>query len=359
MSGQSVRVGVIGCGVIAPTHIEGFAALEGVTVGWLCDLDEAKAQQLGERYGIARISTDYRQLLAAGEVDCVTVCTDHASHAEIVIAALEAGCHVLCEKSLGATVADMDRMLAAHALVPERVFSGVFQHRFDPVYRVLKQRIEQGALGDILTAGIQMRCRRTEAYYRGDAWRGTWALEGGSVLMNQAIHYIDLLGWLTGGVASLCGTHANLTHGDAIETEDTAVAALRFRNGAIGTLEATCSSHFSWDPGLFVQGTRGSVDIRHDKAVRVVCEDAADARELEAALAVPTDAVGTHPGKDYYGSGHAAQIADVVAAIREGREPFVTATSARAAVDLALGIYASDRQGCWIDLPPGGRGEAS
>ncbi len=353
MSIKSVRVGVVGCGVIAPTHIEGFSALAGVTVGWLCDLDESKARALAERYGIARVATDYRELLASGEVDCVAVCTDHASHADVSVAALEAGCHVLCEKALGATVAGMDRMLAAHALVPELVFGGVFQHRFDHVYRALKEVLAEGALGDILTAGIQMRCKRTEAYYRGDAWRGTWAKEGGSVLMNQAIHYIDLLGWLTGGVASLCGTHANLTHGDAMETEDTAAATLRFRNGALGTIEATCSSHFAWDPGLFIQGTRGSVDLRDDKPLRVVCEDPSVARHIEAALAVSAAPAAGLPGKDYYGSGHAAQIADFVDAIREGRAPFVTAASARAAVDVALAIYASDRQGCWINLPEG------
>jgi UDP-N-acetyl-2-amino-2-deoxyglucuronate dehydrogenase len=350
MSTKSVRVGVVGCGTIAPTHIEGFSSLEDVTVAWLCDLDEAKARKLADRYDIAEVGTDHRQLLATAAVDCVVVCTDHASHADITVDALEAGCHVLCEKALGASTTGMDRMLAAHATTPGLVFSGVFQHRFDHVYRMLKQLVDDGQLGNILTAGIQMRCKRTDAYYRGDAWRGTWELEGGSVLMNQAIHYIDLLAWITGGIGAVCGSHANLTHADTIETEDTATAALRFTNGALGTIEATCSSHFSWDPGLFVQGTRGSVDIRDDKALRVVCEDQAAAGRIEAALAPPATADSSLAGKDYYGTGHAAQIADFVAAIRERRAPFVTAASARHAVDVALAIYQSDREGRWIAL---------
>lgn len=355
---QPLRIAVIGCGVIAPTHIESFQALDGVCISWLCDIEASRAENLADQYGIGQTATDYRTVLDANDVDCISICTDHASHARIAMDALDAGRHVLCEKALGVSAYDMDAMLAAHARHPQQVFGGVFQHRFDPAYLRLKQMVEQGLFGSILTAGIQLRCRRTSDYYRADQWRGTWAMEGGSVLMNQAIHYIDLLNWITGGIDALCGAHANLTHGGMIETEDTAVASLRFKNGALGTLEVTCSSHLDWDPVLFIQGTDGFVEIRRDQPVRVEFGNPETDRAIEASLREVSSPGGVLAGKDYYGAGHRSQIADFVSAVRERREPFVTAASARVAVDIALAIYQSHQAGGWVTLSKN-RGESS
>ncbi len=347
---KRIKVAVIGCGVIAPTHIESYLAQDQVEVAWLCDLVEQKARGLAEKYGVANVATDYRQVLADAEVDCVSVCTDHASHAPICVAALEAGKHVLCEKALAATAEGLDAVLAAHGRHPGRVFAGVFQHRFDAVSRLLKRQVDEGLFGTILTGGVQVRCLRTPGYYEADRWRGTWAEEGGSVLINQAIHFIDLLAWLMGGVTRLCGTYDNLTHGGSIETEDTAVASLRFANGALGTLEATCSSHLSWEPTLSIHGTVGSVDVRNGRCVKAVFEDEALGRQVQAELDAAADGPGVQAGKTYYGKGHAAQIADFVEAAREQRQPYVTAASARHAVDVVLAIYRSHRQNGWVAL---------
>ncbi len=348
---KPVNVAVIGCGVIAPTHIESFLGLDDkVRVVCLCDLVEEKAQALATRYGVDAVHVDFREMLAAENIDAVSVCTDHASHAPICVAALEAGKHVLCEKALAATATGLDSMMAAHEKCPELVFSGVFQHRFDGVNRVLKQLLEDGVFGRILTAGIQMRCLRTPGYYEADRWRGTWAEEGGSVLINQAIHFIDLLAWLMGGVRSLSGTHDNLTHGGSIETEDTAVASLRFANGALGTIEATCSSHLGWEPTLAIHGALGSVEVRNGRATKVAFEDKTIEEQAKSQLSVATDSPGAEAGKIYYGTGHAAQIADFIDAIREVRNPYVRAESARHTVDVVLAIYESCRQNGWVDL---------
>lgn len=341
--------GIIGCGVIAPAHIQGYQALDGVQVTWACDLIEEKARQRAAQFGIPNITTDYREVL--GNVDCISVCTDHASHAKITADALKAGTHVLCEKALAASPAGLRMMFAAHAKYPQPIFGAVFQHRFDPEIRYLKQLAGEGVFGTILTAGVQVRCLRTNEYYRADQWRGTWDKEGGAVLINQAIHFIDALAWIMGGVQAVQGTHTNLTHNGVIETEDTAVAMLRFRCGALGTIEATCSSNLDWEPTIAVHGSKGAVELRHGKPTKIEFHDpavAAKVREGFAACAAPQ--AGHSAIKSYYGEGHPAQIADFVEAVRAQREPFVTARSARHTVEVVFGIYQSHRTHKWVEI---------
>lgn len=336
--------------MVAPVHIESFLSMDGVCLTRLCDIRQAAAEAYASRYGVKQVSTDYREVLAAKDVDCISICTDHASHAQIAIDALEAGKHVLCEKALAASADDLQAMRSAAARYPNQVFSGVFQHRFDPVYGLVKQWVEQGRFGTLLTAGVQMRCQRTDAYYQADDWRGTWAKEGGSVLMNQAIHYLDILAWVVGRVDSLCGTYANRTHKDSIETEDTAVAIMRFANGTLGTVEASCSSLLHWDPMFFVHGTDGLIEVRKDQATRIEFEDPEVNALARHSFSSAAD-VEHLPGKSYYGTGHRALLTDFIEAVREGREPFVTAASACVAADLAMAIYQSHHQNKWVTLP--------
>ena len=346
----SCRVAIIGCGVIAPTHAECFQREANADVRWACDTVESRAQALAQKFSIPRVTTRLEEVLADPEVDAISICTPHADHASIAIAALDAGKHVLCEKALAPTHAHMDAMLAAGDRHPDRVFSGVFQHRFDRRHQVLKRLVESGAFGDMLTAGMHMRCYRSKAYYRADAWRGTWDREGGSVLINQAIHTVDILAWICGGVASLCGTYDNQTHADTIETEDVAVATLRFRNGALGTIEATSSSPLDWENTLFVHGTAGSLELRNQQPMKVSFTDPAVTEAVRADLTRPIEPAAPSSAKAYYGGEHRSQIADFVAAVIEHRAPFITARSARHAVDIVLGVYESHRTGGWIQL---------
>lgn len=344
------RVGIIGCGVIAPTHAECFSKEERAEIVWACDIEEEKARSLAARYGVPHVTARLQDVLEDERVNAISICTPHASHAEIAVAALEAGKHVLCEKALGATAEQMDEMLAAHKRHPSLVFSGVFQHRFERRHQLMKQLVEDGSFGEVLTAGMQMRCFRSKDYYRADKWRGTWAEEGGSVLINQAIHTVDALAWIMGGVADLCGTYSNQTHEDTIETEDAAVAALRFRNGALGTIEAISSSHIDWEPTMFIHGTKGSIEIRNASPMKVVFTDAAVRERVTRELSGTPEAAPVGSAKAYYGGEHRSQIADFVEAVVEGREPFVTAASVRHAVEIVLAVYASHRKGGWISV---------
>ncbi len=347
---NTINCGIIGCGNISATHAGSLKKTEGAQLTWVCDLVSGKAAALAEKFDVPNQTTDYRVMLADPDLVCVHVCTDHASHAELSAAALDAGKHVICEKALGSSVEGLEIMLAARRRNPNQVFCGVFQHRFDAVYRQLKRLVDDGTFGTILTAGVQIRCLRTADYYQSGDWRGTWDGEGGGVLINQAIHFVDALVWIMGGVDAVCGAYTNLTHKGVIETEDTVTASLRFRNGAVGTLEATSSSNIDWEPTISIHGSEGAVEVRNGKVFKIVFQDESVQAEVTEAFATCVEQEKECLGKSYYGPSHGSQIADFIESVRDGREPFVTAESARHTVDLVLAVYESSRQGKWIQI---------
>lgn len=344
-----LRCGIIGCGVIAPLHIESYQRLPNVTVAWACDTVVSKAQALADKYAIPYVTADYHELLAA-DVDCVSICTPHFNHAPIAVDALNAGKHTLCEKPLASTAEGLVAMLAAHQSHVDLVFAGVCQHRFDYVYQYVRRLVQKEAFGTLLTANLHIQCLRTDAYYHSDAWRGTWAEEGGSLMINQAIHFVDSLSWVMGGVASVSAAFANRSHQGVIETEDTVAAALRFNNGALGTIAATSSSYLNWEPTITIHGTAGSLDIRNGHVTRADFADAELAEHIQRDLSEDEPASPLNVGKSYYGPSHSSQLADFVDAIREQRAPFVSAQQARHAVDIVLGIYESQRRGMWVEV---------
>ncbi|MGC9452369.1 MAG: Gfo/Idh/MocA family protein [Oceanipulchritudo sp.] len=351
MSDQEPRIGIIGCGVIAPAHIESYGGLPGVRVVALCDLKPERMQAIRDKYPDldAACFERYGDLLASGAVDAVSVCTDHASHEEISLAALKAGRHVLCEKALTISTESLERMLAAAGQAPRLVAAGILQHRFDPIFRALKGILEEGLLGQILTTSLQHNCLRTEAYYREDGWRGTWAGEGGSLLINQSIHFLDIQQWLMGGAASVQAHTANLAHQGIIETEDTAAVSLSFRNGALGTFAATSASHQNWNHAFQIVGTEGELRLRDGQLTDCFHKDP-DLEERIARRLNIEEREGVEGAKVYYGSSHPAQIRDFIEAIREGHRPFVGFSEAAEPVRLVLGIYESSRSGKRVDF---------
>lgn len=343
---RALRVGIVGCGVIGPTHMEGFQRIPGVEVSRVCDLQFARAERLAQRYGVGQFGTDAHEVLADPSIDAVSICTDHASHADLSVAALEAGKHVLCEKPLSATPEGLDRMVAAEAAHPELVFAAVLQHRFDTLMRAVKGLVDAGELGTILSYSLHMSCLRTDAYYQADTWRGTWEGEGGSALINQAIHFMDLLTWFGGGVTEVSGRWANRTHQNVIETEDTAAAALSFADGALGTVMVTTASEaLEWSPTIVVAGSKVQIEMRGGLLSSVHAADPGQQREIEERLGSCRDEHLLDAGKAYYGEGHGAQITDFVEAIRLGRRPYVSVQDARHVVDVIFGIYESSRTG--------------
>jgi len=344
---KSIQTGIIGCGAIAPSHIDSYLQLEGVEVAAFCDPREDRRLGLRERYRDLEVQefSSVMELLDASGVDAVSICTDHASHEELFLTCLKAGKHVICEKPLTLSEDSLQRMVKGAGKATGQVTAGIFQHRFDPIYRVLKEILDEGRRGRLVNAMGEHQCLRTEAYYNVDEWRGTRKGEGGSLLINQSIHFIDIIHWVTGGVDSVMAFDANLVHEGIIETEDSAALALRLCNGALGTFLSTTASHRTWNSAFHFVGTEGSVRIADGKLLEVLHRDETAAGELVKRLQELKEEAGVEGAKAYYGSSHPAQIRDFIEAIREGREAFVSIPAAAEAVSIVLSAYASARSG--------------
>ncbi|MBO4648831.1 MAG: Gfo/Idh/MocA family oxidoreductase [Lentisphaeria bacterium] len=348
---KELKCGIIGCGVIAPVHLESYRKIPGVTVKTVCDVIPEKAAALAEKYGVPAVCTDYLELLRDPEIDCVSVCTDHASHAQITADALDHGKHVICEKCLTATDAQLELALAAHRRNPKQVFAGVFQHRYEPANRLLRQMIADGKFGTMLTASLNVACLRTDAYYQADPWRGTWEKEGGSVLINQSVHHFDLMRYFLGDIDSLCASWSNRVHQDSIETEDTINVLLDFKSGVHAVFCATSGCKAAkWRNGFTFTGTDGYLEYsQFEPGFGKFLDEETDQRFRQDFLNC-RETYKLDAGKNYYGTGHPAQLADFIAAVREGRAPMVTGEDAGETARAVHACYESGRTGKWIKL---------
>ncbi len=341
---KTVKIGIIGCGVIAPSHIESYQLDPNVKVIWACDLIQSKADAIADKYGIPNRTVSAAEVFADPSVDAVSICTSHYTHAPLCEQALAAGKDVICEKALSSNQAGITRMLKAAKAHPDRIFAGIFQHRYNPIFQCLRELVASGAFGKPISAAMQHRGLRTPTYYDSDDWRGTWAKEGGGVLINQAIHYLDLFQWVMGGVRNVEAFFTNATLRKNIETEDTIVGAVRFKNGALGTVEATNASFVPWETTLEITGTDGAVEIRDGQIRKAVFRDPAHADALAAAHEASVRKTVGKIGKNYYGYGHPIQIADFVHAVRTRKPPFVTVQDAAEAPALVMKFYQAARR---------------
>ncbi|MCU1636874.1 MAG: gfo/Idh/MocA family oxidoreductase, partial [Cryobacterium sp.] len=221
MSGQ-FRVGIVGCGNISDNHFQSYSSLADVEVVGVCDVDLARARDFASDRGIAHAVGSVQELIALG-IDALSVCTPHPTHEAVVTTAAEAGVHVLCEKPIATDVASAERMVQAaeHNGVTLGV---VFQRRFWPGAQALRAAIDDGRLGQPMLGHCQVLLHRGTEYYDAAEWRGTWAADGGGVLMTQAIHNIDLLQWFMGDPVEVSAKAGAFVLGDSIEVEDTAAA---------------------------------------------------------------------------------------------------------------------------------------
>ena len=254
-----VRFAIIGCGRIAARHAEHITTVAHLVAA--CDVDIERAATLCAP-SHARAFDSAREMLTqlAGHIDVVSLCTPNGLHCEHALAAFEAGCHVLCEKPMALSTADCGLMINAAERANRRLFV-VKQNRFNPPVAALKRAIEDGRLGRILSVALNCYWNRNPDYYANDPWKGTLELDGGC-LFTQFSHFIDLLYWLVGDIRDVAAFTDNAMHRDMIEFEDHGVVALRFANGALGTIHFTINSHEkNMEGSLTVFGERGTVKI--------------------------------------------------------------------------------------------------
>ena len=304
---------------------------------WACDRDPVTLQAFVDNYGIANASRAYTDILADSAVTSVSIAVDHAQHACIAREALIAGKHVLVEKPIALSSGDA-RALVNLARVNDLRLSSVAQHRFDPIVVEVKNLLDSGALGSIVSIWTTLICGRPATYYADSYWRGTWADEGGSLLINQAFHCVDLMIALGGRPVVLACSSTILKLTEVLETEDVVAGVLRFPNGGLGTIGCTSATQDFWRSRIDLVGSAGSVsfDINHPNVLYHYCLPLnVDDERLRAA----TNNNSVPPGIDYYGTSHNRQISDFCNSIRENRRPIVDGEDGLATLEVILDMY--------------------
>ena len=341
MTGK-VGFGIIGAGMIAELHARTIKELANTELIGFFDTNFAAAQKRAEQFG-CKAYEKFEDFLADPAVEAVTIATPSGMHGKVAIPAAKAGKHILCEKPLEITLEKVDAVIRAcdenHVLL-----SPVFQTRFTKPVQLVREAMRSGRFGRMVLASAQMRWYREPAYYSGSSWRGTWAMDGGGALMNQAIHMIDLLIYINGAPEEVFAFAGTLTH--SIEVEDNLCATVKYRNGSFGTIEVSTSCAPGFPRRLEFSGSGGTVAFEEDKITRwEFTKPLPEDQEILRELSGKADAAGGSSPMNISIGGHASQISDLANAILTGGHPFLDGREGRRAIELICGIYESARTG--------------
>ena len=335
--GRVLNWAIIGCGVISKSHCDALAVCENTKLYAVCDIIEEKAKAKAEEYHAEKIYTDYHEMLKDPAIDVVSICTPSGMHGEMCKAVADAGKAILCEKPMEITKEKMDDLV--EYIEKKGVKMGcVFQRRCDNKFLEVKKAVDSGRFGKVILADAYLKYYRSQEYYNSAGWRATWELDGGGSLMNQGVHGIDLLTWIAGDVESVfarCETQVR-----NIEVEDTAIASLKFKNGAIGNIEGTTSVYPAQDTRLEIHCEKGSI-IVSDKGILQWKIEGSD--EVAPEIVDPEFKMKDDPTKLPTKS-HIVPITYMANAVINDTDPAVTPRNARKAVDLILAIYQSSKE---------------
>lgn len=350
MSERVHGFGIVGCGVIAPFHARALGELPNARLVAVCDVVAERAERIGREFGVPH-TAEFDELLARPDVDVVCVCVPSGMHADFGVRAAAAGKQVVVEKPIDITLEAADRLIAAcreHGVA----LTVISQRRYEPGVQEMRALIDAGRLGRLVLGDAIVKWYRSQAYYDSGDWRGTYALDGGGCLMNQGVHYVDLLQWMMGPVERVFARCATAAHD--IEVEDIATALLSFRSGAIGVLEASTAVYPGLPERLEVSGTGGTLIVETGRLI---------VRQLEDEQG-ETSPYGTKLARDAGGDAGAAaepaamsherhrrQLADFLSAVEEGRRPPVSGEEARLPLEVILAVYESARTGREVTLP--------
>jgi len=340
-------VGIVGCGVISPTHLDAISRVDRARLVATCDIVEDRARQAADKYGAQAHYTDFNDLLARDDIDIVHVTTPSSHHHVVSIAASRAGKHSFVTKPMDVSLRSIDEMIQAAEDYAVKL-AAVHQFRAYAGYMALNKAVSQGRLGEVYYGNAFVPWLREQSYYT-DRWQGTWEWDGGGALMNQSVHWVDLLLWMMGPVESVCGYAATMAHD--METEDIGTAALRFTSGAHGVIQGTTLTYKGLATRLEVHGSKGNVLIEADKITHwdVEGEDslAQETGSTETSAADPTAGLADGVGA------HAVQVEAFIDWIEGIGKPYVDGREARRAVELNLAVYEAQRRGKVITLPLG------
>ncbi|MFC4077395.1 Gfo/Idh/MocA family protein [Salinithrix halophila] len=330
-----IRYGIVGCGHIAKKHVEAIRAAEGAELVAVCDKDPERLAPFAVD-GVAGYG-DLGEMVKQADVDVINICTPSGLHPALAIQAAEAGKHVVVEKPMALTLKDADLMI--RACKENGVFlSVVHPNRFRPAMEELRKRVETEAFGTLSHANATVRWNRNQEYYDQAPWRGTKAMDGG-VLMNQAIHNLDLMLWMMGEVEEVSSYHA--TRVRDIETEDTSVSILRFKNGALGVIEAAVTLYpRNLEESLSLFGEKGTAIVGGPTANWIQAWKFADLTDSQA-----EETIHRIHEEPYGKPGHQRLIEDMTEAVAQGRPPVVSGMDGYRALALVIACQQSAERG--------------
>ena len=344
-----MKYALIGCGRIAVNHMK--AAINNkLDIVAVCDVLPEKMEEILAKYDLQNDSsikryTDYKEMIEKEEIDLASIATESGIHAEIALYCIDKGINVIIEKPMAMSIEDADKIIEAAKSKNVKV-SACHQNRFNVAIQELRKAVEAGRFGKLSHGSIHVRWNRNQGYYDQASWRGTWEQDGGA-LMNQCIHGIDLLRWMMGDeIEEIYGATRQQFH-NYLEAEDVGVAVVKFKNGAIGTIEGTTNVYpKNLEETLYIFGENGTVKIGGTSTNNIDVWDFADETEEDRknkGLAEQTSNV--------YGNGHTSLFADVMDAIRNDRKPYVDAVAGRNALEVVLSIYKSQKECKAVELP--------
>ncbi len=346
-----MKYALIGCGRISTNHIKAAMNNE-LEIVAVCDILPDRMEEVLAKHGLEKDTsikryTDYTELLDNEHPELVSIATESGSHARIALDAIDRGIPVIIEKPMAMSMADAEEIIRRSKEKGVKV-SACHQNRFNVAVQKMRSALEQGRFGRLSHGSIHVRWNRNKSYYDQAPWRGTWAEDGGT-LMNQCIHGIDLLRWTFGDeVEEVYGLTRQVQH-PYLEAEDVGMAVVKFKNGAIATIEGTVNVYpKNLEETLYIFGENGTVKIGGTSTNNIDVWDFADETDQDAGNKGLQEAT-----SNVYGNGHTSLFRDVIDAIRTDREPYVDAVAGRNALEMVLAIYKSMKEGRPVKLPLG------
>lgn len=337
-----LRIGIVGCGSIFTMHATSVDNLENATLVGVCDIKKDRADAAAKKYNVPAYY-DYKELIEKENLDVVHVCVPHYMHPVISKYALEHGVNVLCEKPMSIHYADGE---ANVKLADEKNlrYGIIFQCRYNNTSQLVKKNLENGKLGKIISARCTLTWCKPDSYYSLSDWKGTWEKEGGGVIIDQAIHSLDLANWfINSEPVEVQASIANRAH-DIMKVDDTGEGFIRYKNGA--TLAFWAMNNYGCDDPIEIRlcCEKGRVVMSYDDA-RIEFADG-----TVETISQEDDGIYYENGKDYWGFQHIRQIADFYKSVEEGTEPFISGREALKIQKVVCAIYDSAKSGNTIEL---------
>ena len=344
-----MKYALIGCGRIAVNHMKAAINNE-LEIVAVCDVLEEKMEELLAKYGLEKDEsikryTDYKKMVEELQPELVSIATESGIHAEIALYCIEKGVNLIIEKPMAMSIEDANKIIDLAEKKNVKV-SACHQNRFNVAIQKLRKAVESGRFGKLSHGSIHVRWNRNAGYYEQAPWRGTWEQDGGA-LMNQCIHGIDLLRWMMGDeIEEIYGTTRQQFH-DYLEAEDVGMAVIKFKNGAIGTIEGTTNVFpKNLEETLYIFGENGTVKIGGTSTNNIdVWDFAVETEEDQENKGLEEET------SNVYGNGHTSIFADVMDAIENDRKPYVDAVAGRNALEVVLSIYKSQKTAAPVKLP--------